>query len=107
MDENSVGYLLAKDASIPKFDRTVFHNVELCFNTYYYTDLPDNKTLTNDTKAAFNEYCTDVDKTDKAAVTHALIDCYIYAIGDNYAFFRNPEELEDYTADMGGRDRDR
>lgn len=102
MDENSVGYLLAKDASIPKFDRTVFHNVELCFNTYYYTDLPDNKTLANDTKAAFNEYCADVDKTDKATVTHALIDCYIYAVGDNYAFFRNPEELEDYTADMGG-----
>ena len=54
------------------------------------------------TKAAFIEFCSDVDKNDKDAVTHALIDCYIYTIGDDYAFFRDPDELEEYNSDMGG-----
>lgn len=99
---NSVVIRLAEDKSIPEFDTTPFANVEICFNAYYYTALPDNATLLANTKAAFEEFCSHVDKTDKAAVTHALIDCYIYAIGDVYAFFRNSEELEDYNADMGG-----
>jgi len=102
IDRNSVVTKLTEDQSIPDFDTTAFANVELCFNAYYYTDLPDNDTLTERTKAAFTEFCADVDKSDKAAVTHALIDCYIYAIGDDYSFYRNPEELKDYNTDMGG-----
>lgn len=102
INKNSVVTQLASDPSLPEFDTTAFANVEICFMAYYYTDLPDNKTLVKGTKAAFEEFCSDVDKTDKAAVTHALIDCYIYSIGDVYSFYRTPEELEDYNADMGG-----
>ena len=102
IDRNSVVTKLAEDQDIPDFDTVAFANVELVFNSYYYTELPDNDTLLEGTKAAFFEYCSDVDRNDKSAITHALIDCYIYAIGDNYAFYRNPEELEDYTTDMGG-----
>lgn len=100
--KNSVVIRLAQDKSIPEFDTKTFSNVELCFNAYYYTELEDNETLAAKTKSAFNEFCADVDTSDVDAVTHALIDCYIYAIGDNYSFFRNPEELEDYNTDMGG-----
>lgn len=100
--QDSVVVKLAEDKDIPAFDTTSFANVEICFNTYYYTSLPDNDVLATETKAAFVEFCSDVDKNDKDAVTHALIDCYIYAIGDDYAFFRNPDELNEYNTDMGG-----
>ena len=102
INKNSVVTQLATDPSIPEFNTTAFANVEICFSAYYYTDLPDNDTLVKSTKAAFEEFCSDVDKNDKDAVTHALIDCYIYSIGDLYSFYRTPEELEDYNADMGG-----
>ena len=100
--KNSVVTKLAEDRSIPEFDTTAFANVEVCFIAYYYTELPDNETLAKNTKSAFEEFCSDVDKSDKAAVTHALIDCYIYSVGDIYSFYRTPDELEDYNADMGG-----
>ena len=100
--KDSVVTKLAEDKDIPEFDTSAFANVELSFNAYYYTALPDNDTLLKNTKAAFAEFCADVDRNDKDAITHALIDCYIYAVGDAYSFYRNPEELEDYTADMGG-----
>ncbi len=99
---DSVVIRLAEDKSIPEFDTNVFANVEICFKARYYTALPDNETLTADTKEAFEKFCADIDKTNKATVTHALIDCYIYAIGDIYSFFRNPEELQDYNTDMSG-----
>lgn len=99
---NSVVTRLAEDESIPEFNTTAFANVELCFNAYYYTDLPNNDVLVGKTKEAFGKFFQELDKSDVDAVTHALIDCYIYAIGDNYSFFRNPDELEDYNADMGG-----
>ncbi len=100
---DSVVVKLAEDNDIPAFDTTEFANVEICFNTYYYTSLPDNDTLATGTKAAFFEYFPDVDKTDKAAVTHALIDCYIYSVGDSYAYYRTPDEFEDYNTDMSGQ----
>lgn len=100
--KNSVVIKLLQDKSIPAFNTTTFSNVELCFNAYYYTELEDNEALASKTISAFKEFCADIDTGDVDAVTHALIDCYIYAIGDNYSFFRNPDELEDYNADMGG-----
>ena len=100
--KDSVVTKLTEYKDIPAFNTTAFANVEICFNYYYYTTLPDNDTLARETKAAFDKYCSDVDKNDKDAVTHALIDCFIYAIGDDYAFFRTPEELEDYNTDMSG-----
>ena len=100
--KDSVVTQLAEDKDIPAFDTSTFANVEICFNTYYYTSLPSNDVLKVGTKAAFLEFCSDVDKNDKDAVTHALIDCYIYTIGDNYSYFRNPDEFEEYNSDMGG-----
>lgn len=97
-----VSYRLSQDQSIPEFNVTAFNNVETCFKIYYFEPLADDNTLFNKTKSAFEEFCAHVDKNDKDAVTHALIDCYIYAVGDIYSFYRNPEELADYEEDMGG-----
>ena len=102
LDENTVTMRLSADESIPSFDKNLFYSVEICFESYYYTELPDNETLANGTKAAFIELCADVDKTSRNDVTRALIDCYIYAIGDKYSFYRNADEYEDYSSDMSG-----
>ena len=102
LDANTVTMRLDADETIPSFDKDLFYSVEICFESYYYTDLPDNETLADGTKTAFVELCADVDKTSLIDVTRALIDCYIYAIGDKYSYYRTADEYEDYTTDMSG-----
>ena len=65
--KDSVVTQLAEDKSIPAFNTTTFANVEICFNQYYYTELPSNDTLYSGTKEAFNKFCSDVDKIGRAS----------------------------------------
>lgn len=102
IDPNSVAARLDNEADVPDFNKGLFYAIETCFETYYYTDLPDNETLTSGTKNAFFEFCAETDKTSPDEVTYALIDCYIYAIGDKYAFYRSADEYEEYSSDMSG-----
>ena len=102
LDPSSVAAMLGKDADIPDFNKNLFLTIETCFKDYYYTELPDNKTLAEQTKAAFAEFCAETDKTSPEEVTYSLIDCYIYAIGDKYAFYRSADEYEEYSSDMSG-----
>ncbi len=91
-------------SDLPEFDVNIFYTVEMCFKEYYYTSLEDPEVLAEKTLNAYYEFCADdIDANDKDAVTHAIIDCYIYAVGDNYAFYRTADELEDYTGDMSGK----
>ena len=99
---DSVTRLLHLSERVPDFNTSLFSSVELCFLSYYYKELEDNDTLAEKTIAAYEEFCTEVDSADREAVTLNLIDCYIYAVGDNYAFFRTPDEAEDYSADLNG-----
>jgi len=99
---DSVTNRLLESDKIPEFDTSLFSSVELSFLSYYYKDLEDNDTLAEKTVAAWVEFCGEVDTADKEAVTLNLIDCYIYAIGDRYAFFRTPDESEDYSQDLSG-----
>ncbi len=94
-------YLLEED--LPEFDTELFYTIEACFNSYYYTELEDAETLCKKTVDAYYEFCAeDIDTSSKDEVTYALIDCYIYAVGDLYAFYRTADEAEDYTTDMSG-----
>ena len=100
---DSVVTRLDQDERIPSFDTTAFANVELCFRTYYYTDLPENEILARDTVDAFFEFCYEkVDLSSKEKITRALIECYIYAIGDIYSFYRTSDELQNFNNDMSG-----
>lgn len=100
--KDSVTYYLM-ESDVPDFDTGLLLTVEMCFDTYYYKELEDFETLGKKTLDAYNEFCRDeTDATDMDAVTYALIDCYIYAVGDNYAFYRTVDETEDYTTDMSG-----
>ena len=103
LKNDAVTYRLSMEESIPEFNQDLFATVEVCFNTYYYIALESNESLAAKTIAAYDEFIRDeIDAEDKAAVTKALIDCYIYAIGDPYSFYRLKEETNDYDTDMSG-----
>lgn len=102
IDPSSVAAILGADEKIPEFNKNLFIAIESCFEDYYYTELPDNATLAAGTKAAYLEFCAEVDPTLTEEVTYSLIDCYIYAIGDKYAYYRSADEYEEYSSDMSG-----
>ncbi len=101
--EKSVTEYLIESDRIPDFDAERFNAVEICFEKYYYEDLEESETLAQKTIDAYYEFCADETATpSNEEITLDLIDCYIYAIGDNYSFYRMPQEAEDYTNDMSG-----
>ena len=50
-----------------------------------------------------DEHYESVDLSDKAAVTDALITCYVEVVGDPYSIYRTPESYDDYQTDMSGK----
>ncbi len=77
--------------------------VENQFIAYYVEDLPE--AYEHATTAAYDfldNYYDELDLTDSSAVTTAIIDCYVKAIGDDYAAYRSPEEYQEYSQDMSG-----
>ena len=100
--EPTVAYKLKKEYGVPSFNTSLFATVEMCFESFYYTSLPSKDELAKKTYDTFVEYFKDAEFTSEAELTHALIDCYIFAVGDRYAHFRTEDETEDYTVDMSG-----
>ena len=103
LPDDAVCHRLNARDDIPDFDVNLLATVETCFDLYYYTSLEDNETLANKTADAYFEFCASkIDATSKTEVTFALIDCYIYAVGDSYAYYRTQEQIEDFAQDMSG-----
>ena len=89
---------------LPSFKRDLLLGVERCYALYYYKDLPASAELAYDTAMYFiDNLYTEVDKSDATAVAYALIDSYIYAIGDPYSYYRTAEEFKEYETDMSGQ----
>ena len=64
----------------------------------FYKELPDRQELAKTIVSLFVEkYYDTVDHNDKNAVTDAVLNCFIEALGDPYAFYRTPEQYEDYA----------
>ena len=78
-------------------------DIEILFRQNYYEEIPSSYELAKATAKDFvdNKY-DKIDITDITAVTTALIDSYITAIGDKYAAYRLPEEYNEYHSDMSG-----
>ena len=77
--------------------------VENKFITYYVEDLPE--AYEHATTVAYDfldNHYDEIDLTDSSAITTAIIDCYVKAIGDDYAAYRSPEEYQEYSQDMSG-----
>ena len=92
------------DFGIGVFDKTRFRDVEFYYEHYYYKEVSvDELALAKDTATLFIEYFYDkTDLCDADAVTEGIINCYIYAFGDEYGVYRNPVDYGNYTESMSG-----
>lgn len=92
-----------KKWEFPAFEDNLIDTVEATFERYYYKDIPDEGVLARATVNAFLEFYYDhINLKNTDEVSDALVDCLIYAIGDNYAFYRTAAEADEYEADMSG-----
>lgn len=92
-----------KEYNVPDFDRAKFRTTERVFRDYSALEIPDAKTLAENTAALyFQNFHEKINTGDKAAVTNALLSCYVYATGDRYAVYRDPSEFDNYSSDMSG-----
>ena len=100
---HAVDYFDSWGIPYSSFSRSKVLGTEILYRDYYVKDLPDNFTLAKTAVSLFLEYLYDeTDLTNDAALTDALIICYVEAIGDPYSFYRTEEEFEDYDTDMSG-----
>ena len=87
----------------PEFSKNMVFNVEACYHNSYYKELPENEALASDAAEYFIEnYYDNINLSDKAEVTHALCNSFIYAVGDKYGIYRNAEEQRDYSSELAG-----
>lgn len=87
----------------PSFNKTAVYSVEACYHRYYYKELPSNDALATAAADLFIEkYFDNIDLTDKDAVTHALANSYISAVGDKYGVYRNRQEQQSYSDNLAG-----
>ena len=81
------------------------NEAETAFNEFYYKDLPDKQTMAKKITELFLEHFYDkIDLNDKDAVTDAVLQCYVYAIEDPYAYYRTADEFQDYKDNLESGD---
>ena len=81
------------------------NEAETAFNEFYYKDLPDKQTMAKTIANLFIEHFYDkIDLNDKNAVTDAVLQCYVYAIEDPYAYYRTADEFQNYKDDLESGD---
>ena len=99
--QSTAAYL--KDVGITGFDSFKFKTVEEYFKDYSDLALPTDRELAVKCAELFLElYFDSTDLGDKTALTDALLNCYVEATGDTYAFYRTKEEYEEYSTEMSG-----
>ena len=95
-----------RDWGMPIFNKVKFKYFEECLTQLYNYENGMPNTLDHAKKTAelfLANYSSTVNKDDTTAVTDALLDCYVSALDDPYAFYRPPVETEDYMNDMSGK----
>ncbi len=91
------------DMGFNNFDNNDFRLVEYKFNQYTIYELESPYVLACETARFFlDNFYSNIDLTDKTAVTDSLIYSYVVATGDRYAAYMSPVSYEDYTTDMSG-----
>ena len=87
----------------PLFGTSKIKRIETLYKKYYYKDLPSDREHATLTAEYFIEnYYDRIDLTDKNSVTEALISSYVEAVGDDYSYYRSPDEYESYSESMSG-----
>lgn len=95
------------DFGIGNFNGDKFTGVETCLEEYYYKDLPPQDSIAYLVAEMFVEkYYDEIDLESYDEVTDALLRCYMRSIGDDYAYYRNPEEYLQYIDELMGETGD-
>ena len=69
----------------------------------FYKDLPAEYEIAKTACELYLQYFYDnVDNNDSDAVTDAIIHCLFAATGDKYAYYRNPDEFQEYLSSLQG-----
>lgn len=95
-----------RDWGLPLYDSIKLRYVENYYQKFYnYAGgMPDTHEHAKRTTELFlNHYFDKINRDDKTAVTHALLDCYVNALDDPYSVYRIPEAADSYTTDMSGK----
>ena len=105
MDEKGVSYSYIssylKRYGIGNINTYKINEAETKINENYYKELPDRQEMAKTIASLFIEHFYDtIDLNDKNAVTDAVLQCYVYALNDPYAYYRTPEQYSDYTQDL-------
>ena len=96
---------LFSEYDLPKFDKEKFREAERIFMKNCAVDMPKAEDHAEASVSLYLEYYREsgnLDETDSAAVTDALLTCYVEAVGDRWAVYRNASEYEDYNTNMSG-----
>ena len=107
MDEKGVSYSYIssylKRYGIGNINAYKINEAETKINENYYKELPDRQEMAKSIASLFIEHFYDtIDLNDKNAVTDAILQCYIYALEDPYAYYRTAKQYSDYTEDLEG-----
>ena len=79
------------------------NQAEANINSYFYKELPDRAVLAKEIVSLFVEHYYDkIDLNDKNAVTDAVLECFIAALDDRWAFYRTAEKYQDYSDSLEG-----
>ena len=78
-------------------------SAESIYKQYYYKALPAASELAHSAMLIFAEkYIDTVDLSNKTAVTDAILNSYVEAIGDPYSNYFTKEQYKEYVGSLSG-----
>ena len=91
------------DWGIHSFNTLKMTRIESVYKKYFYQELPSAKAFAKKVATIFLEECYDeLENPDQAELTDALINCFVAATEDRYAYYRTAKEYSEYLTDMSG-----
>ncbi len=86
----------------PAYETSVLSYMEMAYKHYYVGELPDVDTVARELGLLFVENMSLIDASDPSEVTDLVMECYLVAVGDRYAYYMNAEALSEYMTDLEG-----
>ena len=86
----------------PAYSTSTLNLMELYYRNYYVGELPATADVAKRLGETFATYMDLISLDDSEAVTDLVMECYLAAVEDKYAYYMNAETFADYMSDMQG-----
>lgn len=86
----------------PAYSAETLNLMELYYRNYYVGELPSVAVTARRLAEAFAGYMSLIELSESEAVTDLVMECYLAAVEDKYAYYMNAETFSDYMEDMSG-----